>query len=136
MRRNSFLAAAAIACCALNSSAHAETIWGLTAANQLFSFDSVLPSSITAPVTISQAGIVDIDFNNVNTELYGITANGNMYKINPLTGAATLAVTAGSGLDGSVTDFDFNPMADRVRIFTNGTTSENFRMVPDASAVS
>jgi hypothetical protein len=137
MRRFFRLACVAVSCCFLATSTQAETIWGLSVSNQLFSFDSATPSALlTAPVTISQAGIVDIDFNNVNQELYGITGSGSMYKINPITGAATLAVTPLSTFDGSVTDFDFNPAADRVRIFTNGTTNKNYRMVPDASAVS
>jgi hypothetical protein len=71
MRRIFGLALAILACSSIATVARAERLWGLTAANQLFSFDSATPSSITAPVTISQAGIVDIDFNNVNGSLYG-----------------------------------------------------------------
>ncbi|RYD35314.1 MAG: DUF4394 domain-containing protein [Verrucomicrobiaceae bacterium] len=80
---------------------------------------------------MSQPGIVDIDFSPVNGALYGATADGSLYTINIFTGVAALAVTPASSL-GTVTDIDFNPAADRVRVFSEG--DQNYRLTPDASA--
>lgn len=110
------------------ATSHATLIYGLTSSNQLVSFDSALPTAILSSVAISQPGIIDIDGYPANGGFYGMTSNGNAYRINVTSGAATLAVTPGAGV-GTVTDFDFNPSADRIRIFSTG--SQNFRMVPD-----
>ena len=110
----------------------AVTVYGLTSSNGLISFDSATPGSVASLGTISQPGIVDLDFSPVNGVLYGITSAGSMYFINTLNASATLAVTPGTALS-NVTDLDFNPAADRVRIF--GQTDQNYRMVPDNSAL-
>ena len=105
---------------------HAILIYGLTAGNGLVRFDSNAPSVVTTVGTISQPGIVDIDFYPFNGRLYGATNTGSLYRINILDASATLAVTASiTGL----TDIDFNPSADRVRIF--GANDTNFRLSPD-----
>ena len=112
------------------SSAQAGTIYGLTSLNQLVSFDSATPGSVTNLGTISQAGIVDIDFSPVNGQLYGVTSNGSLYFINLGTAAATLAVSPTSPLN-SITDSDFNPAADRLRLF--GDVDQSYRITPDVS---
>jgi hypothetical protein len=66
----------------------------------------------------------------------GATASGSLYRINLTTGVATLAQAPLTAFNGSVTDIDFNPMADRVRVFTNGTTTKNYRMSADATTYS
>jgi hypothetical protein len=113
------------------SSAQAGTIYGLTSLNQLVSFDSATPGSVTNYGTISQAGIVDIDFSPVNGQLYGVTSNGSLYFIDLSTAAATLAVSPTSPLS-NITDSDFNPAADRLRLF--GDVDQSYRLTPDASA--
>ncbi len=114
--------------------AHAVLVYGLTSTNGLVSFDTANPGTVTPVGLISQAGIVDIDFSPVNGLLYAFDATGAGYRINLTTAVATLAVTPGTAFNGSVTDADFNPVADRVRIYTNGTTTENYRLTPDAGA--
>lgn len=44
----------------------AALIYGLTSTNGLVSFDSASPGTVTTIGTISQAGIMDIDFYPVN----------------------------------------------------------------------
>ncbi len=114
----------AFLCPALSSAA---TIYGLTSANGLISFDSSTPGTITNIGTISQVGIVDIDFYPVNGLLYGATSAGSLYTINIVTGVATLAATPSSPVVG-LTAIDFNPVADRLRIFAGNS---NFRLTPD-----
>ena len=116
----------------LAGSARAITIYGLTGANGLVRFDSATPNAVTNVGPISQAGIVDIDVSPANGRLYGITGTGSLYFIDPATGAATLAVAPSAPL-ANVTDLDFNPAADRGRVF--GLVDQNYRIVPDASAI-
>jgi len=110
------------------SSPAATIIYGLTATNQIVSFNSAAPGLITSTAVISQPGIIDIDGYPANGQLYGMNASGAAFIINPTTGVATPAVTPGGSV-GTVTDFDFNPATDRFRIFSTG--DQNFRMVPD-----
>ena len=110
------------------SSLHAATIYGLTSGNELIRFDSATPGSITTIGTISQPGIVDLDFFPVNGQLYAITSNGNTYSLNLGNAAATLLFSPLSAIS-NITDLDFNPVADRMRLF--GDTDQNYRMVPD-----
>jgi hypothetical protein len=105
----------------------AALIYGLTSTNGLIRFDSATPGTVTTVGTISQAGIVDIDFYPVNGALYGSTSTGSLYRIDTTTGSATLAVTPTTTLSG-VTEIDFNPAADRLRVFAG---NNNFRLTPD-----
>ncbi len=105
----------------------AALIYGLTTTNGLVSFDSATPGSVTTIGTISHPGIVDIDFYPVNGELYGANNAGSLYRINTSTGAAALVTTPSSAITG-LTVIDFNPAADRLRIFAG---NNNFRLTPD-----
>ena len=106
----------------------AALIYGLTSTNGLISFDSSSPGTVTTIGTISQAGIMDIDFYPVNGVLYGSTSTGGLYRINTATGAASLAASP-SLVIASLTEIDFNPSADRLRIFA--ANDQNYRMAPD-----
>ena len=112
------------------SALQAATIYGLTATNGLVQFDSATPGVVLPIGTISQPGIVDIDFFPVNNLLYGITSTGDTYSISLLTAGATFLFSPLTALS-NLTDLDFNPVADRMRIF--GNTDANYRMVPDAT---
>jgi len=108
----------------------AETIFGLSLGNQIFSFDSLNPTTINGLVLVSNIGadtLVDIDFYPVTGAFYGFAASGNLYRINTTTGVATLDVTPGTSV-GTVQHSDFNPMPDRARILSAGNM--NFRITP------
>ncbi|HWL91987.1 MAG TPA: DUF4394 domain-containing protein [Phycisphaerae bacterium] len=116
----------------LSTTANAELIIGLTTSQQLVRFDSATPGTIngTSPLITGLSlgeSIVDIDFYPVNNLLHGLGTTGNLYRIDPFTGLATLDATPQSSL-GSPLDIDFNPAADRLRIFSAGDA--NFRMTP------
>lgn len=112
------------------AAAPAETIFGLTSGGAIFSFDSAAPTTITGLVLVTGLGsntLVDIDFYPVNGALYGFAASGNLYRIDPFTGAATLDVSPQMSV-GTVQHSDFNPAADRARLLSAG--NENYRLTP------
>ena len=111
----------------------AVQIYGLTETNDLVSFDTDTPGNLTSVGPIRGAEIVDLDFSPTNGLLYGISSNGNLYFLDVNTADATLAVSPLTALD-HITDFDFNPATDRVRVF--GKTDRNYSLTPDASAIS
>jgi len=122
------LLTAAISYGVLTVSSHAIAVFGLGAGGQLYTFDTSTPGTMTPVGSNTAAGVVDIDFRGSNGKLYGLTANGSFSTYNTVTGAGTF-VAAPSHPFSSVSGFDFNPAADRMRIAVNGTN--NFRMVPD-----
>ncbi len=119
---------AVLAAATLAHHAQAATLYGLGAGNELYRFDSADPSSAILLGTISQPGIVDIDFHAANGLLYGLTSSGSAYNINIANGAATLLFAPGTTLSG-IQNFDFNPAVDRMRLVGSGNA--NYRLVPD-----
>jgi hypothetical protein len=78
--------------------------------------------------------LTSIDFRPATGQLFGSTAGGQLYTIDPATGAATaLGSGLGSPLTGNVADVDFNPMVDRLRVVTD--TDDNARANPDTGAL-
>jgi hypothetical protein len=106
----------------------------LTTGNQLLTFDSASPGTITrtAAVTGLQAGeqLLDIDARPANSLLYGLGSTGRIYIVNPFTGAAT---QTGPTLTLSGTKFaiDFNPTVDRLRVVSDA--GQNLRVNVDAA---
>ena len=131
MTQNKTLGILSLALTASASSLHAVSIYGLTSGNDLITFDSATPGLIANIGTISQPGIVDIDFFPVNGLLYGITSTGDTYSINTASAVATFLFAPLTALTG-LTDLDFNPVADRMRLFGTGT-NQNYRMVPNVT---
>jgi hypothetical protein len=122
----SILAALAL----LPGAASADTIFGLTSGGAIFSFNSSNPNTINNLTLVIGTGtdrLVDIDFYPTTGALYGFAASGNLYRIDPFTGVATLDVSPQMSI-GSVVAADFNPMADRARIISAG--NQNYRLTP------
>src|SRR5690606_33235087 len=75
--------------------------------------------------------------------LYGIGSGGRLYSIDAGSGEASLIATLAAdpadvtdpftGLSGSFHGFDFNPVADRIRLISD--TGENLRINPDTGLV-
>jgi len=131
-RRVRSIAIAGAAGLALASAAHAELTVGLTSSSQLVSFDTAAPGAIllTSPAIsglVQGDSIVDIDYYPVNGLLHGIGSSGTLYRIDRATGIATLDATPQTSM-GVVQDMDFNPSADRLRVFSAGDA--NFRITP------
>ncbi len=134
-----------------SSTVQAELIVGLTSQNSLITFDSATPGTISAPIGISGivAGdtLVGIDrrptFGLLNGTLYSLGVNldsgvGRLYTIDPTTGIAGVGPTLASDpadavapfpfsvVLGTQFGFDFNPVADRLRVTSN--TGQNLRI--------
>lgn len=104
-------------------SANAATIYGVTNSNQLVRFGATTPGTVTTIGTISgmQAGenVLGIDFRPATGQLYALGSNGRIYTVNKMTAAATLVGTLTTPLNGTSFGFDFNPVADRIRIVSD-----------------
>ncbi len=137
------MATAAMAGLASTTTAHAETIIGLTTTNALVSFDSLAPTLSTTAFNITGlAGaderILGIDLRPATGLLYGLGSAGNLYTLNANTGGATFiaalkadpadATSPFAGLMGSSFGIDFNPTVDRIRITSNA--GQNLRINP------
>ncbi|MGE0133004.1 MAG: DUF4394 domain-containing protein [Blastocatellales bacterium] len=116
------------------------TIYAVTTANNLVSFNAATPGAIasTAAITGLAQGetIVGIDFRPRNNQLVGVSNASRVYTINISTGAATAASAAAftPALSGTAFGVDFNPTSDRIR--TTSDTDQNQRLNPGAGAVS
>lgn len=132
MKKISSILMATIAIAGTISSAQAATIYALDSSQNLFRFDSAGGASTTIGALSAPVTIVDIDFSPVNGVLYGIGTNGDLFSINLNTGAASFVLTPQTAFGETPVAIDFNPAADRMRVF--GTNDSNFRLTPDASA--
>lgn len=121
--------------------AGAETITLLTNDNRLALIDSGAPDTALAVLAITGLGagevVEGIDYRPATGALYGVAAAGNvasLYRIDPSSGAATL-VGAGPFTNGlvaaSVAGYDFDPVADTLRIITN--VGQNVTVDPDTA---
>jgi Domain of unknown function (DUF4394) len=123
------LTTVAITSLALTGASQAVVIYGLGSAGQLYRFDSANPGAMTAVGSGTASGVVDIDFRGSNRLLYGISASGSTSTYDLITGVSTPRTTLAPGtLNGLVSGFDVNPVADRFRVVTNASSQNNYRL--------
>ena len=143
------LVALAVGLTLLTATAAAETVFGLTSGNRLFSFDSLTPGAITAVNNFNPISglppneqLLAIDFRPVATNspaaalngvLYALGDTHHLYTINTTSGAATLVAGAPFPLSGVAIGMDFNPVPDLLRVVSD--SDENFRLNPNTGAV-
>jgi len=132
----------AMAIAAPAGQASAERLFGLTGANTVVTFDSNSPGAITSAGAIAglQQGdqLVGLDLRPANRTLYSMATSGNLYSI--VKDAAGPGYTAvligdtrpGGNLSGNRFGFDFNPVADRLRVLTD--FDQNLRINVDTAA--
>ena len=111
--------------------AEAEPIIALTTADQLFTFDSATPGTVSSltPVTGLLGTLVGIDIRPIDGQLVGVGSSGgvgSVYSINLATGVAT-SINTGFPLTGSVFDIDFDPVDNTLRIVSG--TGQNLRIL-------
>lgn len=103
--------------------ANAALVYALTDENDLLSFDSSAPEDLLGNSVISglssNEDLLGIDIRPANGLIYGLGSFGNIYTINPGTGAASYVSTVSVPLSGSRFGVDFNPVADRLRIVSD-----------------
>lgn len=127
--------------------AAAPTALALTSNNQLVAFNPRSPNALTGTVAVTGLGtgesMVGIDYRPRDGLLWGLSSTGRLYTIDSTTGAATFraALVADpadttspyTGLGGTVTAVDFNPVADRLRV--NTSDGQNLRIVVETATV-
>ncbi len=121
------------------SQAQAEAIYGLTNLQQLVTFDSstrAVTSTVSLPFSITGEILVSIDVRPATGQLYALSNQNNIYRINPFSGAATpIGGTLSPAPMGSLKAIDFNPTVDRIRVLGSGGSPNNLRVHPDTGAV-
>jgi hypothetical protein len=125
---------------AMAAIAKAEAIYGLTNFQELVTFDSsVRTVTSTVPLTgfsITGEILLSIDVRPATGELYGLSNQNNIYKINPFTGGRMqVGGTLNPAPTGSLRAIDFNPTVDRIRVLGSGGDVTNLRVHPDTGAV-
>ena len=105
-----------------------NTFLALTDDNSLISFDPSTPGDTEAiAITGVDGFVLGIDTRPANGLVYGIDTSNNIYTINPDSGAATYISTLDTPFDGgTISGFDFNPVADRLRLVADN--DQDFRI--------
>lgn len=103
--------------------------------NTLVSFK---PGNSTETTSVAVMGVegtlLGIDTRPANGAVYGITTANNIYTIDSNTGVATYISTLDTPFEGgTISGFDFNPVADHLRLV--GDNDQDFRINVDTGAV-
>jgi hypothetical protein len=113
-------------------------VWVVNSVGQVMKFDlgtSEIDSTVAITGLQASEVIEAIDYRPATNELFGLGSTSRLYKINTTTGVAT---QIGPGpldvlLAGGFFGFDFNPVADRIRVVSDSDLS--MRINPDTGAV-
>lgn len=118
----------------VNGSAMAETVIGLVDGKTLVMIDSTT-GKVGKSVAISgAANLAGIDVRPADGMLYGVTWDGTVVTIDPMSGKATEKTKLKTMLPAGVTaTIDFNPVADRLRLI--GSDGTNLRANVDDGSV-
>jgi hypothetical protein len=131
--RSAAFGVAGLACA---GAASAEIAYGVTNRGRLISFDTNNPTSILTGMSITGlAGneVIDgLDMRPNDGMLYGLGSQNNLYRINRMTGAATLVGALNTALNGSSFGFDFNPTGP-VALRVVSDTNSNYRLPTPAA---
>jgi hypothetical protein len=113
--------------------------FAIGSSNNLLGFNVSAPGKINSdkPITGLQTGeaILAIDIRPVTGQLYGLGSTSRLYMIDKTTAVATVVGTSPftPALSGATFGFDFNPVADRIRVVSN--TRQNLRLNPETGTV-
>jgi hypothetical protein len=113
------------------------TVVGLTSGDELVTFDSATPGTVSSPVEVTGLATSEtlhgIDFRPATGQLFGLGSTGQLYTINRTTGAATAVGSTPLSITGAAFGVDFNPQVDRLRIVSEA--DQNVRAVPGTGAL-
>lgn len=108
--------------------------YAVSNSNELLIFNpmAATPTVVIKTIAGIQPGeqILGIDFRPANAQLYALGSTSRIYTINTSSGAATMVGTGplSTLINGTQFGFDFNPVADRIRIVSN--LGQNLRINP------
>ncbi len=107
----------------------------LTDHNSLVSFDSNNPgASQFTDITGVEGTLLGIDTRPADGSIYGISTANNIYTIDADSGVASYVSTLDTPFEGgTISGFDFNPVADRLRLL--GDNDQDFRINVDTGEV-
>jgi hypothetical protein len=120
-------------------SALGRTILAVDNSSALLAFGALRPDIIVRRTAITGLAtgesILGIDFRPVDGELYALGSASRIYTVDTLTAVATLVGTTPftPALGGASFGFDFNPVADRIRVHSD--QSEDLRLNPTTGAL-
>ena len=116
-----------------------EIIRALTNEMEIITVNAGQPENVLSRIEIEDLPdgevLIGMDYRIAKGVLFALGRKGVLYTINTQTGVAT-AVSASPikpVLEGRTFGFDFNPVADRIRVVSN--TGQNLRLHPDTGAV-
>lgn len=115
-----------------------ETVWAVTDAAELIRFNAGQPARVLErrPLVGLPAGerLLGIDYRVARGTLYTLSSGGHVYTIDTASGRlARLGQAPAIALSGQRFGFDFNPVADRIRVVSD--TGMNLRLHPDTGAL-
>ena len=112
----------------VEASTDVSQLVALTDHNTLVSFDSNNPgASQFTDITGVEGTLLGIDTRPADGSIYGISTANNIYTIDPDSGEATYVSTLDTPFEGgTISGFDFNPVADRLRLV--GENDQDFRI--------
>jgi hypothetical protein len=120
-------------------SSSGQMFYALTSSNELISYNAGSQMSENGVISVtgfaSDEKLLAVDFRPATGELYGVTNQSKIYKINLNNGLAS-AISADPftpALSSTKVGFDFNPTVDRIRLVTN--TGQNLRLNPETGLV-
>ena len=100
--------------------------------NELLIFNPTNIAPVVKTISGLQASeqILGLDFRPLNAKLYALGSSNRLYSIDAASGVATAVSTApfSTALSGTSFGFDFNPVADLIRVVSN--TGQNLRISP------
>ena len=110
-----------------------RTIYGVDAMNRLVVFPAKTPASTTAAAITGLASgetVLGIDFRPSDGQLYALGSTSRIYIVDTTTRAARAVspMPFAPGLQGQSFGFDFNPVADAIRIHSD--FDQNLRVSP------
>jgi len=116
-----------------------ELVVAVTASHELITFHAGQPERILERRSVAGLApgerLVGLDFRVARGVLYALSQAGRLYTLDIPTGALRPVgpAPAALALRGTAFGFDFNPVADRIRVVSNA--GQNLRLHPDTGAV-
>ena len=114
-----------------------ENVFAVTDAGELIKFNAGRPSDVLArkPLQGLEAGdrLIGIDFRVARGVLFALSSGGRLYTLDTGSGRLTRVGSQPLALSAARHGFDFNPVADRIRVVAED--GSNLRLHPETGAL-